>query len=296
MTRRLRLHVPGGFYHVTMRGNHRQPIFYRAADRDLLDRVVANSLEQTAAKVHAYCWMTNHLHLLVQVAEVPLGRVMLRIASAYARTVQLRKDTTGHLFERRYHALLVDADNYLLAVLRYIHLNPVEAGLTKDPAAYLWSSHRVYLGLEQKRWVTTRFAMRLLASRPEQAASRYRQLFESTGSSGCGNDELAPHPAQPQVLGDDAFLKQIANKKVCLRSCKSFDELVQDCCDRFQITRELLVSRRRSAQLVAARAWLGHQAKDGQIATICAVARLLGRSEGAVRYSMSRHKAAAQGT
>lgn len=69
--------------------------------------------------------MTNHIHMLIQVGDTPLGRIMLRIASHYARELQARFHTTGHLFERRYHAVLVDADTYLLELLRYIHLNPV---------------------------------------------------------------------------------------------------------------------------------------------------------------------------
>jgi REP element-mobilizing transposase RayT len=125
MARRLRLHVPGGFYHVTLRGNHQQPIFFAATDRDLLNRIVAEAIAELRARIHAFCWMTNHVHLLVQVSDEPLGRLMHRIASKYARTVQARIATTGHLFERRYHAALVDTDRYLIAVLRYIHLNPV---------------------------------------------------------------------------------------------------------------------------------------------------------------------------
>ena len=153
MARRLRLHVPGGFYHVTLRGNHRAPIFFRSADRDLWERFLADSLERFGARLHAYCWMTNHVHMVIQVSEFPLGRIILRTASAYARTVQLRLETTGHLFERRYHAVLVDADAYLLTLLRYIHLNPVNGGLTRDPDAYRWSSHHAYTGARKQRRV-----------------------------------------------------------------------------------------------------------------------------------------------
>ena len=144
MARPLRLHVAGGFYHVTLRGNHRRPIFFTDADRDLLEEVLAEALDRGAARVHAYCWMSNHLHMLVQVADVPLSRLMLRVASRYARTVQIALATTGHLFERRYPALLVDADSYLLTLLRYIHLNPVRAGLVGDAQLYRWSSAQAH--------------------------------------------------------------------------------------------------------------------------------------------------------
>ena len=125
--RKPRLHIPAAFYHVTLRGNHRQDIFFTADDRILLNAIVAEVIAGYGARLHAYCWMTNHTHMLIQVGDVPLGRIMLRIASRYARQIQARFRTTGHLFERRYHAVLVDVDSYLLELLRYIHLNPIRA-------------------------------------------------------------------------------------------------------------------------------------------------------------------------
>ncbi len=133
MPRRPRLHVPYGYYHVTLRGNHRQAIFFRDSDRATLELIVAESLELVSARLHAYCWMTNHVHLLVQVSDVPLGRLILRIAGKYARIVQAAMKTTGHLFERRHHAVLVDSDRYLLTLVRYIHMNPVRAKLVDAP-------------------------------------------------------------------------------------------------------------------------------------------------------------------
>ena len=90
MTRRPRLHVPGGLYHVTLRGNHQQAIFEHDSDSDRLDSIVADSCARDGVQVHAYCWMTNHIHALVEVGEIPLGRFMQRVASQYARFLQRR--------------------------------------------------------------------------------------------------------------------------------------------------------------------------------------------------------------
>ena len=289
MSRPPRIHAPGAFYHVTLRGNHQQPVFFRDADRDLLDRIVADSLERLTARLHAYCWMTNHLHLLVQVSEAPLGRLMLRIASTYARTVQLRLKTSGHLFERRYHASLLDAESYMLAVIRYIHLNPVTAGLVKRPADYPWSSHRAYLGLQDRSWVTTDFVMRLLGSGQDAARQRYRELIDGPDQVEWGTGALVPHPRHPQVVGDDEFVAKILGIRPRRRSRKSLEQLVDECCSRFQVSSELLMSRGREHNLASARAWLGHQACLEQIASISAVARLLGRTEGALRHVMRRY-------
>ncbi len=295
MARRLRLHVPGGLYHVTLRGNHRQPIFFRDQDRDLLDGLVANAVEQLAVRIHAYCWMPNHLHLLVQVSDAPLGHFMLRIASAYSRTIQLRLQTTGHLFERRYHAILVDADSYLLTLVRYIHFNPVRAGLVKDPAAYPWSSHRVYLGRQQNLWVSTQFVLKLFSMRREAAVRRYREFMACAVPERWGSGDLASHPDQPLILGDDTFVCRILNRRSPSRSAKTLEQLVSQCCDKFQVTPESLSSRSRANRLAAARAWLGHEASKSGVATVCAVAKLLCRSEGALRYVMRRHIPAASG-
>lgn len=149
MPRRPRLHVPGAYYHVTLRGNHRIDIFFRAADRRRLDEIMADALEHTQTHLHAYCWMSNHIHLLVQVADRPLAALMQRVGSRFARLMQKELTTTGHLFENRYHALLVDVDHYFLELLRYIHLNPVRARIVTKSEDYRWSSHRVYLGRAQ---------------------------------------------------------------------------------------------------------------------------------------------------
>lgn len=148
MPRPPRLHVPGAYYHVVLRGNHREALFGSPTDRQVLDEIVADALAHFSSRIHAYCWMTNHLHALLQIADRPLGKIMQRIAQRYARYRHKALRTSGHLFERRYKAKLVDVDAYFLALLRYIHLNPVKAHLVTDPADYPWSSHRAFLGLE----------------------------------------------------------------------------------------------------------------------------------------------------
>jgi putative transposase len=128
-----------------LRGNHREDLFATPADRYKLNEIVGEVLEHFGARAHAFCWMTNHLHLLAQVAEQPLGKIMHRVAMRYARYRHRQLGTTGHLFERRYRAKLVEMDQYAFALLRYIHRNPVVAGIVQDPADYPWSSHRAYL-------------------------------------------------------------------------------------------------------------------------------------------------------
>ncbi len=179
MPRHPRIHLPGAFYHVTLRGNHRQDIFFAAEDRRVLNNIVGEVLDRFGARLHAYCWMTNHVHLLMQVGDTPLGRLMLRIASRYARTLQARFHTTGHLFERRYHSVLVDANEYLLELLRYIHLNPVRAHIVTTPVDYHWSSHHAYLGIRAEPWVTTEFSLSMFHAERHAALQAYRHFIDS---------------------------------------------------------------------------------------------------------------------
>lgn len=287
MPRLPRIHVPGGFYHVTLRGNHRQAIFFCNADRQFLDATVAEIIEQCGARVHAYCWMTNHIHLLIEVSATPLGAIMLRIASRYARTVQSRLSTTGHLFERRYHALLVDADSYLLELLRYIHLNPVRARMVDDLSKYRWSSHQVYAGERNDAWITTDFALRMFHNSRTPAIEAYLQFMRNGADSTEESGFLTGHPQDTRVLGDDRFLIRTIGTQWKPRSSETLDAVIAQCCSRFGITADLLVSPSKARHLVAARAWVAHRATRGRIASICAVARQFNRCESAIRQIMA---------
>ena len=123
--------------------------------------------------------MSNHLHLALQVADAPLGPIVRRIAGVYARRIQQRLPTTGHLFERRYRSVLVDADTHLLRLVRYIHLNPLRAGLVADPADYPWSGHRAYLGLSLGSVAHDRLHVAAAWNESEQRATRVREVDRS---------------------------------------------------------------------------------------------------------------------
>ena len=289
MARRLRIHVPGGFFHVTLRGNHRQPIFRSVGDRELLDDILAETLGELGARVHAYCWMTNHIHVLAQVADAPLGMLVQRIASRYARAYQARLETTGHLFERRYHAVLVDVDRYLLTLVRYIHLNPVRGGLARDPADYPWSSHRDYLGAGSRPWVHTDFALRTLSADVAQARRAYVNLMSGADEPRWGSGTLVPHPDNPQVLGDDEFLRSLAESESCTARHSTLEELLLECASRFSFAPAEIVGSSRSRKLAVARAWLTREALDRGIAGITTIARRLGRSDAALRGLIGRH-------
>jgi putative transposase len=288
MGRLPRLHVPGGYYHVMLRGNHRQDLFATDADRLKLNNIVAGVTESCGARSHAFCWMSNHLHLLIQIGDRPLGKVMQRIAMRYSRYRHRQLRTTGHLFERRYRAKLVDVDDYVIALLRYIHRNPVVAGMVKDPADYPWSSHRAYLGLQTLPWLTTDVALGLFGSTAIAARDAYARWMaqESYASEERLWDEA--HPDDARVLGGDRFLSALPPFKIVPRSAETLEQLAQRICVASGISLEHIRSSSRTRKLTAVRLAIAVDAINNRVATIAQVAAYFGRDASGVSKLLQR--------
>jgi REP element-mobilizing transposase RayT len=267
-----------------LRGNHQQDIFTAENDRSLLNMIVARAIEKFGARVHAYCWMSNHLHFLLQVSDEPLARPMRQIGAEFARAMQVKLETTGHYFERRYHATLVDADFYLLELVRYIHLNPVRAGLVSHPSGYRWSSHHAYLGTRIEPWVTTDFAMRIFGADRARAVAAYQSFLN------CDQEHpwtpVAEHGIQPGVVGSQEFIARARRASVSMSVRGTLSDLIVEACRRFEVAPEKLSSPLRDTYLTKVRAWIAHQAKVRHIATLSAVARVLGRDEATLREAI----------
>lgn len=289
MSRSPRLHVDGGFYHVILRGNHREAIFFHPADRDLFASLIAEIIERFRMRVHAYCWMTNHVHLLMQVSDAPLGQAMMRIASRFARHMQKQRPTTGHFFERRYRAILVDADEYLLELVRYIHLNPVRAGIASDPSTYPWSGHRAYLALEAVPWLTTDFTLCLLAPEANAARAAY-QRFVMAGIGVSSDRALSMGNAEDaRILGSDTFLARLPVQLPTRRRI-TIDQLAQRVCLQYGVEPVDLYSPSRVRELSMLRALVVHRAMQLRIATLSHLARHFHRTASALCQSLEHHR------
>ncbi|CAN7321826.1 transposase [Pseudoduganella sp. LjRoot289] len=177
MARTPRLHFSGAFYHVMLRGNDKRRIFSDDADRYKLEELVADGVGRFGHKIHAYCWMENHIHLAIEVADIPLSKIMHNLSFRYTRYFNWRHQHVGHLFQGRYKALLIDSDSYLLQLIRYIHQNPVRAGITVSAADYAWSSHRDFLGLAATPWIFKDWALAQFAVDSATAIQRYAQFM-----------------------------------------------------------------------------------------------------------------------
>lgn len=142
-----RIFFENAHYHITDRGNDKKPIFSDREDRlhylELLGRIKKDFI----LKLPAYALMTNHIHLYLVTPQANLGQAMFALNNEYSHYFNKRHGNTGHLFEGRYKCKIVQRDQYSLALTRYIHLNPVKAGLAKQAEDYEWSSSAQYLGL-----------------------------------------------------------------------------------------------------------------------------------------------------
>jgi putative transposase len=205
MVRPLRLEAEGAIYHVIARGNERKSVFRDDVDRQAyIDRLV-RCRERFGVRLLAFCLMGNHLHLAVERGPVNLSRVMLALQSAYTQWFNRRHGRVGHLFQGRYKSFLVEKDRYLLALVAYIHRNPVEAGMARRAQDYAWSSDRYYRRGRAPGWLDVDRVLPLLGPTRRIATARYRRLMgEEVAES---YEDLQSH-AQA-IKGDEAFAERV---------------------------------------------------------------------------------------
>ncbi len=242
MARKPRIHYPGASYHVILRGNAGHTIFFNKQDRSQFFYLLQDGIERYNHRIHAYCLMENHVHMLIQVDEVPLSRIMQNISFRYTRYINKRKKQAGHLFQGRYKALLIDADNYLLELVRYIHNNPVRAGMVKTPAKYSWSSHNVYMGATDVPWLTTDWVLSQFAGQKNQAVALYGD-FVRKGKDENHRKVFHQGTIDGRILGEDSFEEKVLTKALQKVTCRAtLDHVLQVVCDQYEICQEDLSS------------------------------------------------------
>ena len=179
---RSRLRLQGDIHHVALRGKDSRSLFRTTGDREALDGIVGELLTEFTARAHAYCWMTNHLHLVIEIPPEQMEGLQSELVARYSVHHNAGLLPGAPLFETPDRAFRVNADAYLLQLIRYVHLNPVRAGLVRDAADYPWSGHRTYLGFGGPHWLSTDLAFRLLGGDLLRAAAAYRVFVAPVGT------------------------------------------------------------------------------------------------------------------
>jgi len=179
MPRKSRIDVPGALHHIIGRGIDRNKIFLNDEDRDdFLERLAIN-LKRTKTSCYAWALLPNHFHLLLRTGAAPISSLMRRLLTGYAVAFNLRHSRHGHLFQNRYKSILCQEDAYLLELVRYIHLNPLRAGLVGDYAElcrYRYCGHRQILIGKKSEWQDTQYILKLFGERAGTARRRYRKF------------------------------------------------------------------------------------------------------------------------
>jgi putative transposase len=203
MARPLRIEYPGAFYHVTARGNERKDVYKSQKDREKFLGYLESAVERYGAVIHVFCLMGNHYHLLLETPEGNLSQIMRHINGAYTTYFNVKRKRSGHLFQGRYKAILIEADAYATELSRYIHMNPVKVGMVATPEEYEWSSYRYYIGLsEAPPWLKTNFILGWFSGK-----NSYRQFVEDATRKETENPLCGT--VASTILGGSAFIKQI---------------------------------------------------------------------------------------
>jgi putative transposase len=213
MARPLRIEFPGAVYHVTSRGDRREPIYADDDDRHQHLAVIEQAMSRFDAQVLAYCLMGNHYHLVLHTRQANLSRLMRHVNGVYTQGFNRRHGLAGHLFQGRFKAVLVDRNAYLLALCRYVERNPVAAGLVASAAEWPWSSCRAHVGhAVTPTWLDSDGLHGYLLGREvssaadrQRASARYAALVEEAA----GASIWATGLRQQVFLGDEAFVARM---------------------------------------------------------------------------------------
>jgi REP element-mobilizing transposase RayT len=320
MPRKARIDAPGALQHIIIRGIERKPIFKDSQDyKNFIERL-ETILTDTLTPCYAWVQMTNHVHLLLRTGQTPLSTVMRRLLTGYAQQFNRRHKRHGHLFQNRYKSILCEEDLYLFELVRYIHLNPIRAGIVKDLKelkSHPRCGHSVLMGKIKHPWQHTEYVLRLFGKTIGNARRAY-SIFVSKGipigrrsdlvggglirSTGGWSVLKAIRSAGLRVMSDERILgssdfvetvlKQANEayeaKSLAIAKGLNFDKLITLVAEYLEIDQDLLMSSSRQKAVARARSVVCCLAKDKLMLTGAEVSRKLNLSPSAISKLASR--------
>ena len=280
MARPLRIEYPGAVYHVVCRGNNRQAVFRDDRDRKRYLEKLLLYCEQKKVDLLCYCLLTNHVHLVLETPQGNLSKMMQAFQTSYTVYFNKRHGRTGHVFEQRYKAFVVDQDNYLLAVSRYVHLNPVAAKLAQRPAQYRWSSYASYLkgkgivGLKHQK------ILKYFAGGKRKQVAQYREFVEGRLA---GKQKLGEPPVRKQAfIGDEEFedaVKRKVTKPSVVGKSYPLKRIVETVCRVSGLSEQEVRHSGRSEPVQRARELICYVSRRHGAATLAELSTFLGVKE-----------------
>lgn len=183
MPRQAREKSSSGIYHVMLRGINRQNLFENNADRQRFIDTIGYYKTISGYNLYGYCLMSNHVHLLVREADESISMAIKRISSSFVYWYNQKYNRCGHLFQERYKSEAVESEGYFLTVLRYIHQNPVRAGIVKEMEQYPWSSYLEYLG--KVNITDVDFALDIFSANRDKAIELFKKHSNEESEEQC---------------------------------------------------------------------------------------------------------------
>ncbi len=320
MPRQARLDAPGTLHHVIIRGMERGQIVKDPRDREAFVRRLGEVATATRTTVYAWVILPNHAHLLVRSGPTGLPRFMRRLLTGYAITFNRRHKRYGHLFQNRYKSIVCEEDTYFRELVRYIHLNPVRAGLVADLAdldRYHWCGHAAIIGRMSFPWQDSRYVLAWFGNETKVAIRAYRRYLAEGNpmarrpdlvggglvrSLGGWSEVRAARRQKEQVLGDARILgngefveevlqqadqrtREILHRNQRIREAAKF---IHAACERNGIAAEELRSGSRRGPIPALRGRLARRLVTKLGLSLAEAARHLGVSTSAISKAVSR--------
>ena len=242
MARQLRIEFESAFYHITSRGNLRDRIFFDDRDKEMFLEILKRTKERYGYLLHAYALMDNHYHLLIETPKANISQIMQNINTSYTVYINKKNRRSGHLFQGRFKGIIVDKNDYLVSLSRYIHLNPVRAGLAQRPEDYRWTSYRAYIDKAKSPLVDITDTLSCFSDSIVRAVRAYKSFVEAkTGME----ENPFKDVAAGLILGGKKFkakvMKFLGKIKAHdelpqikrLRSQVSVDRIIKTCCSYY---------------------------------------------------------------
>ncbi len=241
MPRKNRIHYRSAFHHVMLRGNNRKNIFHKKEDYQIFLDIICAAADAYNFRIHLYCLMTNHIHLVVEVGDIPISRIMQSVSSRYANLHNKKYNKIGHLFQGRFKSKLISDDYYLMELCYYIHMNPIKAKICQSLDEYHWSSHQGYKSQENTNWFVTDYICKIIIDHFDQDANylvfiaNYKKdhfkpifcKFNENGDLDIFNDVGTRIQNRPSLALENISLA-IIEKIVCKQLRVSVDSIASD--------------------------------------------------------------------
>ena len=320
MPRKARIDAPGALHHIICRGIEGREIFTDAADRNNFVARLGRVLSETQTPCYAWALIDNHFHLLLKTGHVPVATLMRRLLTGYAVSFNLRHNRIGHLFQNRYKSILCQEDAYLLELVRYIHLNPLRAGVVSTMHQldrYRYCGHSIVMGKKNYNWQDTHYVLKLFGKRVSSARKGYRAFVEKGVKKGRRPDltggglirtaggwaALKAYRRQKihvkgdeRILGDSDFVESVLegqNERLERRyriqmQGYDFDKIADRVAKTFELKPEELRRNVKQRRRVKARSLLCYWALSELGMTGAAVGRRLKMSKSAVSRAAMR--------